>query len=344
MKTRNLQRSIAALLLTALVLVLAGCSGSPVQNPFWFLHPNGPIARASIFYLVVDVLLLLIVIVPATALVIWTFFRYRRGGKGRYDPTYNHSLVIEIVVWGVPLLVVVALSYFSYQGARDVAPFDPQALKPAVAASGNKPPLHIEVIATDWQWLFIYPDQGIAMSNRLVVPTGRKIAMDLTSTTVTNDFYVLKVVNQIYMMPGMRTKQHFFLERPGTYQGFSTEFSGPGFSWMNYKMLSVTPDKFNDWVQRAKQSGNRMNWQDFEKFAQPRINTGNRWAMYSNVQPDLFTTLIHKVKAGEMNIVWPTHLSEDMTSSEFEKRFGTRTLESDPNGTTADNPPQTDSD
>lgn len=327
-----------------LVLALAGCSGSPVQDPFWFLHPNGPIARASIFYLIVDVLLLLIVIVPATALVIWTFFRYRKGGKGRYDPTYNHSVIVEVVVWGVPLLLVVVLSYFSYQGARDVAPFNPQALKSAVAKSGNKKPLRIDVISTDWQWLFIYPDEGIAMSNRLVVPTGRKISMNLTSATVTNDFYVLKLVNQIYMMPGMRTKQHFFVERTGTYQGFSTEFSGPGFSWMNYKVLAVTPGKFEDWVQRARQSGNQMNWQDFEKFAQPTINTGDRWSLYSQVQPNLFSKLIHEVKAGDMNIVWPARLSENMTTHEFDRKFGTGSANSDKNGTTADHPSQSNSD
>lgn len=330
MKIANTRHGFRALLIALLMLPLAGCVDS--DNLLWILHPNGPIARASVYYLVVDVLLLLVIIVPATALVIWTFFRYRRGGKGRYDPTYNHSMIIEVVVWGVPLLLVVALSYFSYKGARDVAPFNPQAVNAVVAKSGHQKPLHIKVISTDWQWLFIYPDQGIAMSNRLVVPTGRKISMDLTSTAVTNDFYVLKVVNQIYMMPGMRTKQHFYLDRTGTYQGFSTEFSGPGFSWMNYKMLAVTPQKFDAWVHRAKQSDNHMSWQDFEKFARPTINTGNRWSMYSDVQPNLFSTLIHKVRTGQMNISWPARLSENMTSPEFARRFGTSQSQMNPSG------------
>lgn len=334
MKIAKPRHGFQALLISVLMLPLAGCANS--DNLLWILHPNGPIARSSVYYLVVDVLLLLVVIVPATALVIWTFFRYRRGGKGRYDPTYNHSILVEAVVWGVPLLLVAILSYFSYLGARDVAPFNPKAVNTAVAQSGNhKKPLHIEVISTDWQWLFIYPDQGVAMSNRLVVPTGRKISMDLTSTTVTNDFYVLKVVNQIYMMPGMRTKQHFYLDRTGTYQGFSTEFSGPGFSWMNYKMLAVKPQKFHAWVQKARQSGNRMSWQDFEQFAQPTINTGNHWSMYSYVQPGLFSTLIHKVRSGDMKISWPAHLAENMTSPEFARRFGTGKSNTNPDGTTA---------
>ena len=106
MNKDNLARFAKLCLAVGVLIVLAGCSNSPVQDPLWFLNPNGPIARASIFYLVVDVLLLSIVIVPATVLVIWTFWRYRRGGTGKYDPTFNHSIPIEVIVWGVPLLVV----------------------------------------------------------------------------------------------------------------------------------------------------------------------------------------------------------------------------------------------
>ena len=336
MNKGNLAHAAKLCLGLGVLIVLAGCSQSPVQDPFWFLHPNGPIARASIFYLVVDVLLLSVVIVPATALVIWTFWRYRRGGSGKYDPTYNHSIPIEVIVWGVPLLVVVALSYYSYHGARDVAPYNPEVLE-SVDDNGQAP-LHIQVIATDWQWLFIYPDQHIAMSNRLVVPTNRKIALDLTSVSVTNDFYVLKVVNQIYMMPGMRTKQHFLVERPGTYQGFSTEFSGPGFSWMNYKMLSVPPNVFDQWVRRARLSGNRMEWKQFKQFAEPTINTGNQWSLYSDIDNDLFTHVIHAVNDGTLKYTWPARFSEDMTSAEFEREFGTGDAGANPDGTTADAP------
>ncbi|RJS91280.1 ubiquinol oxidase subunit II [Salinisphaera sp. Q1T1-3] len=341
MKIGNLSSGLRAFLGLLLIAVLAGCSNSPVQDPLWFLHPNGPIARASIYYLVVDVLLLLIIIVPATALVIWTFWRYRRGGGGEYDPTYNHSIPIEVIVWGIPLLLVAVLSYFSYQGVKDVEPYSPQALDSVTAKNGGQKPLHIDVISTDWQWLFIYPDQHVALANRLVVPTGRKIEMDLTSTTVTNDFYVLKVVNQIYMMPGMRTKHNFYVERPGTYQGFSTEFSGPGFSWMNYKMQVVKPKQFDQWVQRAQASGNRMHWQQFLQFAQPTINTGNAWKMYSDVEPNLLRKTIHAVNTGQLNIKWPMRFSEEMTSPEFEQRFGTGDAESSPDGTTADEPQNT---
>ncbi|KEZ75794.1 ubiquinol oxidase subunit II [Salinisphaera hydrothermalis] len=315
MKTVNYRRALKACLLLLILVPLAGCSS---DDWLWILHPNGPIAQSSVYYLIVDILLLAVVIIPATALVIWAFFRYRQGGRGRYDPTFNHSWLVEIVVWGVPLMVVGVMSYFSYQGIRAVEPYHPTSVQQAVDTSGHQQkPLKIDVITTDWQWLFVYPEQGIAVANRLIVPTKRKVEMRLTSAGVTNDFYVLKVINQIYIMPGMRTKHNFYLDRTGDYRGFSTEFSGPGFSWMNYKMKAVTPQAFDQWVAKAKASPHQMTWSKFKQFAKPTVNTGNTWRLYGQVDPNLFTKVIKGVKSGEIADVKPIFMTEDMQSEEF---------------------------
>ncbi|WP_423823027.1 COX aromatic rich motif-containing protein [Salinisphaera sp. SPP-AMP-43] len=315
MKTVNCRHALKVSLLLLILLPLAGCSS---DDWLWILDPNGPLAESSVYYLIIDILLLGIVIVPATALVLWAFFRYRKGGKGQYDPTFNHSMLVEVVVWGIPVLVVGVMSYFSYQGTRAVEPYSPDAVEHAVKASDSpQAPLRIDVISTDWQWLFVYPEQDIAVSNRLVVPTNRKVEMRLTSAGVTNDFYVLKVINQIYVMPGMRTKHNFYLDRPGDYRGFSTEFSGPGFSWMNYKMKAVTPEAFDQWITKAKASPQRMTWSHFKEFAQPTVNTGNVWTLYGHVDSNLFTQVISKVKSGELTAVKPIFMTEDMQSEEF---------------------------
>ncbi|MGB7758040.1 MAG: cytochrome c oxidase subunit II [Salinisphaera sp.] len=315
MKTVNCRHALKAFLLLLILLPLAGCSS---DDWLWILNPNGPLAQSSVYYLVVDILLLAVVIIPATALVIWAFFRYRQGGKGRYDPTFNHSMLVEVVVWGVPLLLVGVMSYFSYQGIRAVEPYEPQSVEKAVAASGDhQKPLKIDVITTDWQWLFVYPNQDIAVANRLVVPTKRKVEMRLTSAGVTNDFYVLKVINQIYIMPGMRTKHNFYLDRTGDYRGFSTEFSGPGFSWMNYKMKAITPQAFDQWVAKAKASSHQMTWSKFKQFAKPTVNTGNTWRLYGHVAPNLFNHVIKSVKSGQLTSVKPIFMTEDMKGEEF---------------------------
>ncbi len=326
-------QALKVCLLCCSTLLLGGCSKN---GPWlWIFHPNGPLARSSIFYLVVDVLLLSLIIVPATVLVLWVCFRFRRGGRGRYDPTFTHSWVIEAVVWGFPLVLVGAMSYFSYKGMRAVGPYNPQAVQAEVSHEKNPlPPLNIDVISTDWQWLFIYPKQNIAIANRLVVPTHRRVKLRLTAVGATNDFYILRVVNQIYAMPGMRTKHNFLLDRTGTYRGYSTEYSGPGFSWMNYDMKVLKPEAFDKWVSKSQTSSRRMDMTRFKQFVQPRVNTGNTWTVYGRVAPGLFNHVIAEVKSGQITGRWPMRLTDNMTSSEFERHHGTGAKSAQPsNGT-----------
>lgn len=303
------------LLSLAAMLLLGGCS---TISDFWVFHPNGPIAANSLFYLMIDLGVLLIIIIPATALVIWAVYRYRRGGRGAYDPSFNHSILIEVFAWGVPILLVGGLSYFSVQGAQDLDPYHPDVVKNHPAAQNDKP-LRVNVITTDWQWLFIYPQQNVALANKLVLPTNRTIKLYLTSASVTNDFYIQKLVGQIYIMPGMRTQRTFLIDRPGVYQGYSAQMSGPGFSWMRYKAHIVTPQKFHDWVSKAKTSGQKLNFARFKQFAKPTINTGFKSTTFSGVEPGLFKTVIHQVRDGQLTHYRPMRIAEDMDSEIFKQ-------------------------
>lgn len=297
------------------VLFLSGCAQG--DGPQWILNPNGPIARASILYLAIDVGLLLIIIAPTTVLVFWAMWHYRRGNKrASYSPGFTRSKLLEVVMWGGPILLVGALSYYSVQGSFALDPYHPGSLANVDPTPGAKP-LHIKVITTDWQWLFVYPKQGIAVSNKLVLPAGRKIDLDLTSAGVTNDFYIQRIVNQIYIMPGMHTERHFFLQRTGNYKGYSTAFSGPGFSWMNYPVRAVTPAQFRSWVKKARQTGRQLTVARFNKFAQPTINTGHVSLLFNHVAPHLFDTVIHEVKTGRLPPARPPRIAENMHGQRF---------------------------
>lgn len=298
-----------------LVLSLTGCSNAR-ENWLWIFNPNGPIASWSVYYLIVDVVLLLIIIVPATAITLFALYRYRARGRGTYDPSFNHSVLIEIFAWGVPIALVGVLSYFSYQGAYAVAPYDPQVLEDYPTAQDEKP-LQINVIATNWQWLFIYPEQNVAIANKLILPVDRQINMRLTSAGATNDFFILKLVGQIYVMPGMRTKRKFILDRTGEYWGYSTEFSGPGFSWMDYTAKVVKRDKFHHWVDRLQVHGDTLSYERFVRFAQPTINTGNKIFRFTNVDSNLFRQVIRAINTGELKIKRPMLLTESMYSELF---------------------------
>lgn len=292
-------------------LALAGCS----DRHFWLLNPRGPIARAELHYLMVDVLVMLIVIVPATALALWVLWRYRARARAAHDPGWTHSSRVEAVVWGVPLAVVAVLAVVSYRGVHAVDPYGPRVLARAPAPTAARP-LEVDVISTDWQWLFVYPALHIASANALVVPTGVPVHFRLTSATVTNDFYIPQLVGQIYAMPGMRTKQAMLVERPGDYHGIAQTLSGPGFSWMDFKVEALDARAFARWRRAAYHAKAEMTYTAFERFARPTVNTSGATKLFAYVQPGLFQHVIAQARAGK---VYPTPyaFTENMGAAEF---------------------------
>lgn len=308
------------ILLLAPALLLTGCSN--LSGHFWLFNTKGPLAASSLHYMILDVLVMLIIIIPALMLLVWTVWRYRRKRRGSatYSPGWSHSNLIEVIVWGIPLIIVGVLVYYSYVGTHAVNPYGPKVLNHPrhTRQASQKGPLRVDVITTDWQWLFVYPSLHIAVSNNLVVPVNRKVRFRLTSASVTNDFYIPQVVGQIYIMPGMRTRQSMLVQSPGKYHGFSAEFSGPGFSWMKYRMHAVSRRHFRKWVAKVRASGQPLSYADFKTFAKPTVNVQGQSQYFNRVDPHLFRQVVENVKAGKLAYDTPMLMSENMHSQLFQ--------------------------
>ena len=107
------------------------------------------------------------------------------------------------------------------------------------------------MVALDWKWLFIYPDQGIALVNELAAPVDVPIHFKITSSSVMNSFFIPALAGQIYAMPGMETKLHAVINQPGVFDGFSANYSGEGFSGMRFKFHGMSSADFGRWVERT---------------------------------------------------------------------------------------------
>ena len=257
-----------------------------MQTPAWpqgVLDPHGPIAAAERTILLNATVIMLAVIVPVIVLTLAFAWWFRAGNKwARRDPEWAYSGAVEVTVWSIPTLVVLFLGGIAWIGSHDLDPARPVASRAA--------PLDVQVVSMDWKWLFIYPSLGVASVNRLVVPAGTPLRLQLTSASVMNSFFVPQLGSQIYTMAGMTTTLHLQADRPGSYAGLSAQFSGDGFSDMRFDAVAMPPEQFAQWLASARASTASLDAAGYAALARPGVAASA--VAFGQVAPNLFQTIL----------------------------------------------------
>lgn len=246
------------------------------------LNPKGEIAYKQRTLLTITTVLMLIVVVPVFVMAFVIAWRYREGNKKakKYEPEWDYSALAESVWWGVPCLIIIALGYFNWKGCHELDPFKPLAEKQ----------LTIQVVALDWKWLFLYPEQGIATVNFVQFPEKVPVYFEITADAPMNSFWIPQLGGQIYAMAGARSKIHLVAEEPGEFRGSSANISGEGFSGMKFIAKSSSPEDFAAWVESVRGGANVLNWAEYEKLAKP--SSYNPVTSYTWEDKDLFERIL----------------------------------------------------
>lgn len=249
------------------------------------LDPSGPVGQKERGLIVLAVLLSLIVVVPVYFMLIFFAWKYREGNKkARYDPHFNHSRVIESVWWGVPLAIIAILAVATYKSSHELDPAKPLA--------SAKRPMTIQVVALQWQWLFIYPKEGIATTNVVRFPEKTPVEFNITSDAPMNSFWLPKLGSQIYAMSGMSTKVNLMADGIGNYNGSSANISGKGFADMTFLASSVSDTDFSEWVGLVKQYHDPLTLSSYKVLAKPAKNQPARY--FSSVEDNLYHSVVNK--------------------------------------------------
>ena len=263
-------------LLIAYCLLLGGC-GMDV------LHPEGPVGNREVRLLTISALLMCLVVLPVFFLTIFFAWRYQADKpRGAYDPNWKYSRKLDIMVWGGPGLIVLCLIVFNWRDTLWLNPYKPLPIK--------APALVVDVVAMDWKWLFIYPNQGVASLNEVAVPTGTQVDFRITSDTVMNVFFVPQLGTQIYAMSGMMTQVHLIAKNAGTFRGLSANFSGPGFPDMRFAVRATSQAGFAAWVRRAKASPAVLDEKTYQFMAGPNDHVPVSY--FGHVQPHMFADIL----------------------------------------------------
>ena len=253
-------------------LPLAGCGAA-------VLDPAGPVAAGEKRILFDSLAIMLAIVVPtlvATLAFAWWF----RAGNARaiHDPDWEYSGKIELVTWAVPVLVILFLGGVAWAGAHVYDPYRP--------LSSPVRPLEVRVVSLDWKWLFIYPEEGIATVNTLVLPAGRPVNFRITSATVMNSFFVPRLGSQVYAMAGMTTRVSLQADSPGAFMGLSAHYSGDGFNKMHFTVRALAPDAFGRWVAAAHAQRLVLDDRSYQALARQFVQ--KQPIVFGTVTPNLF--------------------------------------------------------
>lgn len=282
-------KKLRGLLSLLTVALLSGCN-------MVSMNPSGDIAIQQRNLIVTSTLLMLLIIIPVIALTVIFAWRYRKSdanAEADYRPDWNHSTQLELVIWAAPLLIIIALGALTWISTHTLDPYRPLSrLDASRSIPADVKPLVVEVVALDWKWLFLYPEQGIALVNELAAPVDRPISFKITSSSVMNSFFIPALAGQIYAMPGMETKLHAVINKPGVFDGFSANYSGAGFSGMRFKFHGMSTAEFDKWVETAKAEKTELTRDGYKKLEQPSERDPVR--RYATVEAGLYEAILNR--------------------------------------------------
>jgi len=280
-------KRLGARALLASAALLTGCNTV-------LLHPSGDVAAQQAHLIVVSTVLMLVIIVPVIVLTLVFAWRYRQSNtEAEYAPDWHHSIQLELIIWAAPLLIIIALGAVTWISTHTLDPYRPlQKIDARHFVAAGTQPLTVEVVALDWKWLFLYPDQGIAVVNEMAAPVDVPIRFKITAESVMNSFFIPALAGQIYAMPGMETQLNAVINSPGEYEGFSANYSGAGFSGMRFKFRGMGADDFDRWVQDARATGGELSREGYLELQRPSDRVPVR--RYATVAPSLYDAILNR--------------------------------------------------
>lgn len=276
-----LKKSVKPILTIATLLVvglLSGCS-----DEYLLFDPKGAIGEQQKDLIILSFAVMMIVVIPVIVMIVWFCIKYRSGNtQAEYKPNWSHSNKIEFWVWSIPCAIIIWLGIITYQTSY--------SLDPRKAIEHDKQTLRVHVVALDWKWLFIYPEQRIATVNELAIPVDTPVEFLITSDTVMNSFFIPQLGSQIYAMAGMENQLNLIGNEEGIYRGYSANYSGFGFSGMKFKTHVVSDDSFNEWVNNVKGSNELLTEPRYKELSKKTKDHAVEY--FSDVNPLMFNNII----------------------------------------------------
>lgn len=223
-----------------MMLLLTGCGSDTISA----LRPRGPVARDQLFLMQLSLGIMVLVVVVVFAIYVYVLVRFRKkkGEKDIVPKQVEGSHTLEIIWTVIPiiLLLILAVPTVSY------------TVKLSENHVNNKDALHVKVTAHQFWWQFEYPTLGIATAQDLVIPAGKKIALEIAASDVIHSFWVPSLAGKQDTNVGQTNIFYIEADDADTFMGKCAELCGASHALMDFKVISKTEADFSKWVDNMK--------------------------------------------------------------------------------------------
>lgn len=257
------------------------------------LNPKGLIADEQHRLLIVSTLIMLGFAVPIVLVLYFFVWKYREGNQQTtYAPETKNSNAFLLFAWGGPLVIVMILASLMLPAT--------QRLQPQSAIESDNEQLTVQVVALNWKWLFIYPEQNIATVNFAQIPIDTPVRFELTADEAPmNSFWIPHLGGMLYAMTGHVNPLNLIAHTTGDYSGGAAEINGRGLAGMRFTTRVSSEEDFSAWVAETQQSPISLDEATYEELLKPSEN--NEPAFYSNPGHDLFSQIVSKYSGGHQH-------------------------------------------
>ncbi|ASA25471.1 cytochrome c oxidase subunit II [Paenibacillus donghaensis] len=220
--------------------LLAGCGREDLS----VLRPQGPAAESSFGLMKLSISIMIVVLLIVFSIAAYVIIRFRRkAGQNEIPEQIEGSFKLEVLWTVIPLILVIVLAIPTVK---------------AVFAAGDdhandKDAIKVKVTGHQYWWEFEYTDYGITTAQDLIIPAGKDIAFELTTTDVLHSFWVPSLSGKMDTNPdGTTNRFSFSAPNEGVYRGKCAELCGPSHGFMEFKVKSVSEEAFQEWLGKMK--------------------------------------------------------------------------------------------
>lgn len=227
--------------------------------------PATPIAH-QIYHLHTLILLVcLAIFIVVFGFMFYALFKHRKSTGHKAVP-FHQNLRLEVFWTLIPFLILIGIAIPTTQTVL--------AMKDVDHADMN-----IKVTGHQWLWEYEYVGEGVRFVSNLstpreqidnkvvkdahyllevdrplVVPTGKKVRLLLTSADVIHSWWMPQFGVKQDAIPGFIHETWFQVDAPGTYRGQCAELCGVGHGFMPVVVEALPQAQYDSWLKTQKAS------------------------------------------------------------------------------------------